>query len=91
MKNKKKQFRLYDIYRYATLGKMSRIYGIHSYECNTNASTIVVRFEDTTGEYKNGLACNYFANDEDDLKEIVRSVNKRLGNCRKPGRVRRTK
>ena len=84
----KKQFRLYDIYRYAATGIMSNIRGIDSYECNDDASTVVVRFVDITGEF-NELSVNYFAKSEYDLKQIVKEVNKRLGNCMKPGRMRR--
>jgi hypothetical protein len=79
MQKVKRQFRLYDIYRYAATGIASRIEGIHSYEVNRTATTMTVRF----GEY----ACSkiYFADNEDELREIVRSINKRLGNCEIPG------
>ena len=85
----KKQFRLYDIYRYAATGIMSEIYGIVSYECDQTASVLVVRFEDHSGQFKNGLAKNYFANNEYELKQIIKEVNQRLGNCIKPGRKTR--
>ena len=76
----KKQFRLYDLYRFATIGAQSKIKGITSYECNTTATTIVVHF-DSTGE--NILR---FANDEKERKLIVTEINKKLNNCQKPGR-----
>ena len=82
----KKQFRLYDIYRNAATGQMSDIAGIVSYECNDDASTIVVRFEDHTGQFPQGLSVNYFSKSEYDLKQIIKEVNQRLGNCIKPGR-----
>lgn len=85
----KKQFRLYDIYRYAATGNMSKIYGIVSYECNDDASTLVVRFEDHSGMYPQGLAKNYFSRNEYELREIVKEINQRLGNCVKPGRKKR--
>ena len=89
LKKLKKQFRLYDIYRYATTGIASEIAGIISYECNDDATTLVIRFEDHTGEFKQGLAKNYFANNEFELKQIVKEINQRLGNCIKPGRKQR--
>lgn len=75
----KKQFRLYDIYRYAATGVESKIKGIHSYEVNRDATVMTVRF----GDYEHSTF--YFANNEKELKEIVHLVNKRLGNCDKPG------
>lgn len=76
----KKQFRLYDIYRYATTNEMSEIAGITSYEVDSIASVINIIYEggDITAE-------THYAASESDLKEIVRHVNHRLGNCRKPG------
>ena len=74
----KKQFRLYDIYRYAATGIESKIKGIHSYEVNRDATVMTVCFGD-------GYIKVYFANNEAELKDIVRSVNKRLGNCYTPG------
>lgn len=75
----KKQFRLYDIYRYAATGIESNIHGIHSYEVNRDATVMTVRF----GDYEHSKI--YFASNEQELKDIVRSVNKRLGNCDTPG------
>jgi hypothetical protein len=85
----KKQFRLYDIYRYAATGEMSNIIGILDYECNVTATTLTVRFEDHTGQFKHGVSCNYFAKNEFELKQIVKEINQRLGNCLKPGRRKR--
>lgn len=85
----KKQFRLYDIYRYAATGIESKIYGITSYECDETASKLVVRFDDHTGEYPQGLAKNYFSNSEYELRQIIKEINQRLGNCIKPGRKKR--
>lgn len=76
----KKQFRLYDIYRYAATGVESKIKGIHSYEVNRDATVMTVRFGDMPDYSK-----IYFASNEAELKDIVRSVNKRLGNCDTPG------
>ena len=81
----KKQFRLYDIYRYASTGLSSNITGIVSYECDKDCNVIVVRFEDYTGELKEGIAVNYFSRNEFELKQVIKDINKRLGNCMKPG------
>lgn len=88
MQKEKKQFRLYDVYRYAATGEQSNIQGIRSYECNTTATTLVVRFTDYGGSVDKPLACNYFPRNERELKRVISEVNKRLGNCMKPGRRR---
>lgn len=85
MSKLKKQFRLYDIYRYATTGIESKIKGIESYECNKTATTIVVRFQSSTNQFLL-IPVNYFSSSEEELKEIVKDINKRLNNCNKPGR-----
>jgi hypothetical protein len=75
----KKQFRLYDIYRFAASGNISSIRGIESYEVNKDATTLHIVFD-------NCDTLTRFAKIEDDLKAIVKEVNKILRNCRKPGR-----
>ena len=83
MQRVKKQFRLYDVYRYAATGEQSKIEGIDSYECNRDATTLVVRYPNCGG-------VNFFPRNEKELKEVIRSVNKTLGNCSTPGpKVRR--
>lgn len=78
-KNEKSQFRLYDIYRYAATGVESRIRGIYSYEVNRDATLVSICFDDAkTSKF-------YFPRNEKELKDIVKEVNKRLGNCDKPG------
>ena len=78
-RNEKSQFRLYDIYRYAATGVESRIRGIYSYEVNRDATVISICFGDAkTSKF-------YFPRDEKELKAIVKEVNRRLGNCDKPG------
>lgn len=81
----KKQFRLYDIYRYAVTGKESHINGLHGYEVNEDATLVAVRFTSFDDSKF------FYANNEDELREIVREVNKRLNNCEKPGRKARRK
>ena len=79
----KKQFRLYDIYRYVALkyGEMRNtnyipfIKGIEDFYCDSKMTIIQV----------NGHS--YFVEEgEEGLREIVRVINKQLGNCHKPDR-----
>lgn len=77
----KKQFRLFDLYRYASTGEQSNIFGVESYECNDDCTTIVVRYMPSLGG-----SCNYFCVNEFERKQIVKTINERLGNCRKPGK-----
>jgi hypothetical protein len=62
------------------MSETSEIEGITSYEVDSIASTIYITYDggDITTE-------THYAASESDLKEIVRHVNHRLGNCRKPG------
>ena len=88
----KKQFRLYDVYRYVVTGDMSDIDGIVSYDVNKDASIVVIRYVDYSGVYQEGIPCNYFSRNEKELKEVIRLINKRLNNCLTPGPKRsRTK
>ena len=80
MNKKKKQFRLYDIYRCAATGYTSEIAGIESYEVNKDASTISIIFK-----YE-GINQRYFCSNEDERKDLIKSINKKLGNCQKPGK-----
>ena len=82
----KKQFRLYDIYRYSVTGNASNIKGIISYVCNDDASVITIVFEDRAGTAKNGYTKQYRTTNEFDLKQVVRDVNAELHNCMKPGK-----
>lgn len=88
MEKQKKQFRLYDVYRYATTTQMSNIAGLLSYECNRDATTLTVRFIDYSGKYETGIPKIYFCNTEKELKKAIKSINKQLGNCMTPGRRR---
>lgn len=84
MKKVKKQFRLYDIYRYIVTGEESNIEGITSYTANKDASVISVEYEPRCSQ-------TYFTRNEYELKQVITEVNKRLDNCMKPGRARRWK
>lgn len=86
---KKKQFRLYDIYRYLATGEQSKIQGIWMYDCNKDASVIVIRYGES---WEDNIPVNYFSRNEKDLKEVIRIINRRLNNCHTPGPKRsRTK
>lgn len=81
--NYKKQFRLYDIYRYAATNEPSHIKGIARYTVNADATQINVWFNDDAAPQ------NYVAGNEQDRKDIIRAVNKVLNNCNTPGRRRK--
>lgn len=75
----KKQFRLYDIYRYHTigreLGEIPNVIDIETFYLDTKLTLMQV----------NGRTY-VIENGEEGLREIVKMVNKMLGNCEKPGR-----
>lgn len=81
----KKQFRLFDIYRFAATGIKDQIKGIVSYSVSVDATYIAITFADTKS------VTSYYASTEEELKGVVRDVNKRLKNCRKPGKRRSVK
>lgn len=65
----KKQFRLFDLYRYATLGLKSQFEDIEDYDCNSDVSVITITFYGT-GQRR------YFAKDENEIKDIIKQINK---------------
>lgn len=77
----KKQFRLFDIYRYLALGEESNIKGIKSYVV-TKSGCIQIQFHDNIII----PTSTFFYNNEKELREIVKQVNKALHNCNKPGK-----
>lgn len=77
----KKQFRLFDIYRYLALGEESKIKGIVSYVV-TKSGCIQIQFHDNIII----PTSTFFYNNEKELREIVKQVNKALHNCNKPGK-----
>ena len=83
---KKKQFRLYDIYRNASLDKQSNIQGIYDYtvEVDDNFKQMYVSVTFYNYEmFENRITIDTDA--EAKLKEFVKRVNKKLKNCKKPG------
>lgn len=83
---KKKQFRLYDIYRNASLDKQSAIQGVREYTAEFDYKFKQIKVSVTFYNYEmfeDLITIDVEA--EVKLKEFVKQVNKRLKNCRKPG------
>lgn len=59
----KKQFRLFDVYRYIATGEQSHIKGISSYSASTCALQVIYN---SPKAYSNGT---FFYNNEDELKK----------------------
>ena len=81
MEKEKKQFRLFDIYRQFFTQTLSKIKGIRTYATGRYFDEYEISVV-----YSNGKEMNFTAKNEDELKQIVRVVNKQLKNCCKPGR-----
>lgn len=81
MEKEKKQFRLFDIYRQFFTQTLSRIKGISTYAIGRYFDEYEISVV-----YSNGIESSFTAKNEDELKQIVRKVNKQLKNCLKPGR-----
>ena len=82
----KKQFRLYDIYRNASLDKQSIIQGVREYTAEFDYKFKQIKVSVTFYDYEmfeDLITMDVEA--EAKLKEFVTRVNKRLKNCRKPG------
>lgn len=82
----KKQFRLYDIYRKASLDKQSAIQGVREYTVEFNYKFKQVQVSVTFYDYEmfeDLITIDVEA--EAKLKEFVKRVNKKLKNCKKPG------
>ena len=82
----KKQFRLYDIYRNASLDKQSAIQGVREYTAEFDDKFKQVKVSVTFYDYEmfeDLITIDVEA--EAKLKEFVKRVNKKLKNCKKPG------
>lgn len=82
----KKQFRLYDIYRNASLDKQSAIQGVREYTAEFDRKFMQIRLSVTFYDYEmfeDLITIDVEA--EAKLKEFVKRVNKKLKNCKKPG------
>ena len=84
MEREKKQFRLFDIYRQFFTKTVCKIKGIRTYSIGEYFGEYDIRVT-----YSNGIETNFTAKNEDELKQIIRKVNKQLKNCLKPGRKKR--
>ena len=83
---KKKQFRLYDIYRNATLDKESAIQGVREYTVEINRKFEQIYVSVTFYNYEmfeELITIDVEA--EAKLKNFIKRVNKKLKNCKKPG------
>ena len=84
--HKKKQFRLYDIYRNASLDKQSAIQGVREYTAEFDYKFKQIEVSVTFYDYEMFEDLITIDTDaEAKLKEFVKRVNKRLKNCKKPG------
>ena len=82
----KKQFRLYDIYRNASLDKQSAIQGVREYTAEFDDKFKQIKVSVTFYDYEmfeDLITIDVEA--ETKLKEFVKRVNKKLKNCKKPG------
>lgn len=82
----KKQFRLYDIYRNASLDKQSAIQGVRDYTAEFDDKFKQIKVSVTFYDYEmfeDLITIDVEA--EAKLKEFVKQVNKKLKNCKKPG------
>lgn len=85
----KKRIGLYDLYRYIVTGKQDRIKGIEYFDCNKEATIVVVQYSgddlllNRTKTYiVDGLNKSV---EKKGIQKIVKLINKTLGNCEKPG------
>lgn len=78
----KKQFRLFDVYRYIATGQQSHIKGISLY----SASTCTLRISYDNDSLNIYGYDDFFYKNENDLKKAIKIINKLLGNCHKPGK-----
>ena len=82
----KKQFRLYDIYRNASLDKQSAIQGVREYTAEFDDKFKQAKVSVTFYDYEMFEDLITIAVEaEAKLKEFVKRVNKKLKNCKKPG------
>ena len=82
----KKQFRLYDIYRNASLDKQSAIQGVREYTAEFDDKFKQAKVSVTFYDYEMFEdLITIDADTEAKLKKFVKRVNKKLKNCKKPG------
>lgn len=81
MEREKKQFRLFDVYRQFFTRTASKIKGIRTYNVHNCFGDAEINIT-----YSDGKVRYFTAKNEDELKEVIKKVNKELKNCCKPGR-----
>ena len=68
----RKQMRVYDLYRFAIVGKTSKIRGIHLYWCNETVTSVCITFDGDPTQWV------FQCRDEQDHKNLIRCVNRML-------------
>lgn len=68
----RKQMRVYDLYRFAIVGKTSKIRGIHQYQCDEAVTRVCIAFESDPAPWE------FCCKDEQDHKNLIRCVNRML-------------
>ena len=68
----RKQMRVYDHYRFAIVGKISKIRGIYRYWCDITVTSVVIAFENDNASW------SFQCRDEQDHKNLIRCVNRML-------------
>ena len=85
----KKRIGLYDLYRYVVTGKQDRIKGIEYFDCNKDATVVVVLYSGDDlliNRTKTYLVDSINKSvEKNGIQRIVRLINKLLANCEKPG------
>lgn len=85
----KKRIGLYDLYRYIVTGKQDRIKGIEYFDCNKEATIVVVQYSGDDlllNRTKTYLVDSLNKSvEKKGIQKIVRLINKQLGSCEKPG------
>ena len=66
----RKQMRVYDLYRFAMVGKTSKIRGIRRYWCDVTATSVCISFENDPAQW------SFCCRDEQDHKNLIRCVNR---------------
>ena len=89
-KKVKKRLGTYDLYRFIVTGKQDRIKGIEYFDCNNDATLVVVRYDGDDlplNRTKTYLVDSINKGvEKNGIQRIVRLINKQLGNCEKPGK-----
>ena len=86
MEKEKKQFRLFDVYRQSFTGIESNIKGIRAYSCNKDAGKVVVNVV-----YDDGYSADFVSDGEEELKKMVKKVNKEIKKLLKPFKANKVK